>query len=45
MQSELLASRQRYVNGLQQLQQTEEQVEVIQSELAHMKPELAQKQR
>lgn len=43
--NELNAMRQRYENGLTQLRRTEDQVEVMQAELALMKPELAKKQR
>ncbi|KAG5504517.1 hypothetical protein JKF63_04969 [Porcisia hertigi] len=41
---DLTAQRDRYVNGLRQLKKTEDQVEVMQQELALLKPELATKQ-
>ncbi|KPA84182.1 dynein heavy chain putativedynein heavy chain point mutation [Leptomonas pyrrhocoris] len=42
--SALTAQRDRYVNGLRQLRKTEDQVEVMQQELARLQPELATKQ-
>lgn len=41
--SELQAMQQRYTNGLAQLKKTEDQVEVMQTELAVMQPQLAVK--
>ncbi|CBZ28360.1 dynein heavy chain, point mutation [Leishmania mexicana MHOM/GT/2001/U1103] len=41
---DLTSQRDRYVNGLRQLKKTEDQVEVMQQELALLKPELATKQ-
>ncbi|KAG5475488.1 hypothetical protein LSCM1_03608 [Leishmania martiniquensis] len=41
---DLTAQRDRYVNGLRQLRKTEDQVEVMQQELALLKPKLATKQ-
>lgn len=43
--TELTAMRERYTSGLSQLQKTEDQVEVMQKELAVMKPQLAVKQK
>ncbi|KAL7697754.1 dynein heavy chain cytosolic putative [Lotmaria passim] len=42
--SALTAQRDRYVNGLRQLRKTEDQVEVMQQELARLQPELVRKQ-
>ncbi|RHW74065.1 dynein heavy chain [Trypanosoma brucei equiperdum] len=42
--TELTAMMHRYANGLTQLKKTEDQVEVMQQELALMRPELAKKQ-
>ncbi|CCW70441.1 unnamed protein product [Phytomonas sp. Hart1] len=42
---ELTERKQRYTNGLDQLKKTEDQVEVMQNELALLKPELAEKQK
>jgi dynein heavy chain, axonemal len=42
--SALTAQRDRYVNGLRQLRKTEDQVEVMQQELARLQPELVTKQ-
>ncbi|KPI89879.1 dynein heavy chain putative dynein heavy chain point mutation [Leptomonas seymouri] len=42
--SALTAQRDRYVNGLRQLRKTEDQVEVMQQELARLQPELVKKQ-
>ncbi|KAG5499406.1 hypothetical protein JIQ42_04223 [Leishmania sp. Namibia] len=41
---DLTEQRDRYVNGLRQLKKTEDQVEVMQQELALLKPKLATKQ-
>ncbi|CCW63595.1 unnamed protein product [Phytomonas sp. EM1] len=42
---ELTEKKQRYTNGLYQLKKTEDQVEVMQNELALLKPELDEKQK
>ncbi|KAF8279355.1 putative dynein heavy chain [Trypanosoma cruzi] len=42
--TELTAMMHRYANGLTQLKKTEDQVEVMQQELARMRPQLAKKQ-